>query len=194
MNTISIRQNYSAYSGKIGDILPSSKGLSSSNKASDSSFGVRQGIAIAGLQEIDLSQLKSELFTGLPDLKLSDSLQEYEARLFQQGEVRQTALIKENGKIIGTISDKGITTFSGTVGNAIYNAGLSANSNLETIQSFLSSQYDGHVTVEKFSPGQGPVYAEVHNKVYSLSYDSLVKRQVEEYAKERLSNFIDTTA
>jgi hypothetical protein len=193
MNTISIRHNYSAYTG---DILPGSNASSFSNKTSDSSFGVKQGIAIAGMMEIDRSQLKSDIFTDIPDLKLPtpDSPQEYQSRLYEQGNVRQTGLIKENGKIVGTISDKGITTFSSTLGREIHNAGLNANSSLETIQSFLSSQYDGKITIEKFFPGQGPSYAEVHNKVYNVSYDSLVKRQVEEYAKESFSNFIDTTA
>lgn len=196
MNIISSGQNFSAYGIKGGNSLLSNSVSSSNN----SSLNAKQGIPLADAIEIDLSQYKLEKFAGTSKLRLptQDNPQEYQSKLYQQGEVKQTGLIKQNGKIIGTISNKGITAFTNSVGSAIYNAGLSADSSIASIQSFLNKQYGGHITVEEFSPGIGPTYAEVHNSVYKESYDSLIKRQTEEYQREynnyQGTRLIDTTA
>lgn len=190
MNTISTGQSFSAYVSKGGNSSSQEVNATTKIRNSQDSLSIKQGIAVTDAVEIDLSQFTLEKLSDIPVAKFTapTTSQEYESQLYQQGEERQTGLIRKNGNVIGTISNKGITTFSNSIGNEIYEAGLSANGSVESIQSFLNRQYGGSITVEKFPPGFGPTYAEVHNNVYKESYESLVERQTREYESEQSSN------
>jgi len=152
---------------------------------------VKTGIAISDGMAIDLSQYELQAALNFLKDKLSElpppmSVEEYSSRLAHQGEVRQTAVIKEGGAIVGTVSEKGMTFLNNSIGNAVVGAG----NDLNAIQSALRERFGGSVVVEKFSSGAEPTYAEVHESVYGGSYSSLVAKQTEEYRLYQGSSLI----
>lgn len=187
MNIGAMGQGYSGYFSQSGKSSPPAQAAASSAQAANASRDTEKaqaGIAIRPGMEIDLSQFELKQFTlaAMPSpLPAPISSADYEAQLQRQGEVKQTALIKQNNSIIGSISPTGITSFGNSFGQALHSAGLSASSPLSAIESFLNKQYGGDVTLETFAPGQAPSYADVHNSVYQQPYASLVAQQTQSY-------------
>ncbi|MDE0723331.1 MAG: hypothetical protein OSB62_01365 [Alphaproteobacteria bacterium] len=146
------------------------------------------GIKVSEGKRIDDTKELQDL-RGLVDLRELPSpmsVADYSEQLQSQGEIKQVAVIKEGNVIVGTISDKGATFFNNSLGSKFNAAGLSVDSNIDAIKSALGGRYD----VEVFAHGEGPTYAEVHDSLYSESYNSLVSRQTREYQKEmELSSF-----
>ena len=170
MNTISSGNYFNGYS------IESTKTIQLTKLSQ-----LQNGIDVSNATAIDLSQYKIEKFADLPKLSEArlnpENPQLYRSRLVQQGQVEQTGIIREHGKIVGSISSTGITAFNNSIGAKISASGLSGDSDIDSIQSFLKEQFGGTVTVEKFSLGTGPSYEEVHNSVYEISYKSLVAKQ-----------------
>ncbi len=99
--------------------------------------------------------------------------------------MRQTAVIKQNGEVVGTMSRSGTMFTSNAMGRLVQESGLS---DPHSIESLLKERFGGSIKVETFAEGAGPSYAEVHNSIYSESYESLIDRQTAEYQREMSSN------
>ncbi len=170
---------------------PANNVASSDNKEINSNTEAKKtGIEIKDGMEIDLSQYELKKFPEslLKPLPAPMTPAEYEAQLQRQGNEKQTAVIKENNKIIGTISNQGITSFSGSVGQTLANSGLHGGSDLNAIQSILGRHYGGAVTLDRFPSGSEPTYADIHDTLYNESYASLVARQTNEYQRDYNQN------
>ena len=113
--------------------------------------------------------------------KLSE-ISRYRNSLQEQGRQEQSMVITRGSQVVGSIGQDGSAMFQDS---AIGQLWQEADRDPEVFADLLEKKGYG---VETYSPGSGPVYAEIHQRIHGGNYADLIERQTTEFYQEMIAN------
>lgn len=127
-----------------------------------------------------LNKMLAEYDRTMRDTYSPHGVSNYEQGLINAGNARQNAVIRLNGKIVGSFSDQGSFFASNAMGESL----SSANGDQAAMTKLLKDKYGSSVDIQNFAPGTGPTWAELEKSMRGTDYFSRIPGLVAQFRQE----------
>lgn len=127
-----------------------------------------------------MEQRIKEIFAAEAKRYSPQGIADYEQGMINAGNERQTAVIRLNGKIVGSFSEHGSFFASNAMGASL----SSAKGDQATMAKMLKDKYGSSVNIQTFAPGKGPTWAELEKSMYGTDYFSRIPGLMAQYRQE----------
>lgn len=170
--------------------IPAADPAVSATQVSISSAGM--ALAQGTLIPIDMSRLAVQKLDPAIEQKLKEmfaaeakryspqGISNYEQGMINAGNERQTAVIRLNGKIVGSFNEHGSFFASNAMGASL----SGANGDQAAMAKMLKDKYGSSVDIQTFAPGSGPTWAQLEKSMYGTDYFSRIPALVSQYRQE----------
>lgn len=144
-------------------------------------------IAVTQLTQVTdpavLAELKSridEVNQQMTSFYSEKNVQEMADRLQSQGNEHQTAVIKLDGKVVGSFSASGSYFTQNAMGSLV----SSAEGDQNAMANILKQKYGNRIEIQHYAQGQGPTFAQLEKSLYGTDYFARAAESVANFRAE----------
>lgn len=146
-----------------------------------------QAIAATNLKQVtdpaELAEWKSrldEMNQQITAFYSEQNVQEMAVQLQRQGNEHQTAVIKLDGKIVGSFSASGSYFTQNAMGSLV----SSAEGDQNAMANILKQKYGNRIEIQNYAQGQGPTFAQLEKNLYGTDYFARAAESVASFRAE----------